>query len=108
MSKYYKNHSISNSETLVSSPPTDGQRTAPSGAGEVRGRGRHSGGQDAADLRARLQQARVLGTAHDHARAHSVGYRPVQDLQRREWLLRTFYYRFNIYSIAKFLTYIHT
>lgn len=46
----------------------------------MRGGGRHGGGEDAADLRTRMQQARVAFTADDDTRAHCVGHRPVQDL----------------------------
>ena len=57
----------------------DKQLTA--GVGEVRVGGRQRGGEDEADLRARLPPEGVARTAAQHARAHRVGHRPVQDLQ---------------------------
>lgn len=47
----------------------------------MRAGGRQRGGEDAADLRARLPPEGVARTAPQHPRAHSVGHRPVQDLQ---------------------------
>lgn len=52
----------------------------------MRGGRRHSGGQDAAHLRARLQQAAVSVSAADHARTYGLGHRPVPHLQGREYL----------------------
>lgn len=52
----------------------------------MRGGRRHSGGQDAAHLCARLQQAAVSVSAADHARTYGLGHRPVPHLQGREYL----------------------
>jgi hypothetical protein len=51
----------------------------------VRGRGRHGSRKDQTDLRQGLQQARVTVAAPDHTRAHSLGHRPVSDLQGCEF-----------------------
>lgn len=52
----------------------------------MRGGRRHSGGQDAAHLCTRLQQAAVSVSAADHARTYGLGHRPVPHLQGREYL----------------------
>ena len=51
------------------------------GVGEMRAGGGQRGGEDPADLRARLPPEGVAGAAPQHARPHRLGHRPVQDLQ---------------------------
>ena len=47
----------------------------------MRAGGGQRGGEDPADLRARLPPEGVARAAPQHARAHRLGHRPVQDLQ---------------------------